>query len=151
MKRLSRLLRSLALVSLAVAQLVSVLLVTTWLHTTINLQIAKREGVYASPEDGMRVLVTESWLDVERVEIQYAGTNSFDGSNPHVWFVVARVWAASRGDGKPVHGRGYDSAGSYFLRVKDGWVHVREGRFPEFIGFGMRLFGIPCSKPALAG
>jgi hypothetical protein len=119
-----------------------VLLVTTWLHTTINLEIAKKEGVYATPEDGMRILVTGSWVGVERVEIVYAGTNSFDGSNPHVQFVVAKVWAARRSDGKPVSWRGYDSAGSFFLRVEDGWVHVSEGRFPELIGFGMRLFGI---------
>lgn len=142
MKRPKKLLKILIVSSLLVAQFVLVLLVTTWLHTTISLEIAKREGVYATPEDGMRVLVTESWVDVERVEIEYAGTNSFDGSNPHVWFVVAKVWAARRADGKAVGWRGYDSAGSFFLRVGDGWVHVPEGKFPEFIGFGMRLFGI---------
>ena len=47
-------------------------------------------------------LVTESWIDVEKVEIEYAGTNSFDGSNPRVWFVIAKVWAARRADGKPM-------------------------------------------------
>jgi hypothetical protein len=112
----------------------------------VNLEIAKREGVYATPEDGIRVLITESWIDVKKIEIVYAGTNSFDGSNPHVWFVVADVWAAKRGDGKPVNLRGYDSAGSYFLRVQEGWVHVPEGKFPELIGFGMRLFGPLWSK-----
>ncbi len=142
MKQLKKSLVILAVVTSLVTQFVLVFLATTWLHTTLNLEIAKREGVYATPEDGMRVLVTESWIDVERVEIQYAGTNSFDGSNPHVWFVTARVWAAKRGDGKPINSRGYDAAGSFFLRVQDGWVHVPEGRFPEFIGFGMQLFGI---------
>jgi len=94
MNRLKKLLLIPVIVSLAINQLVSVFLASTWLYTTVNLKIAKMEGVYATPEDGMRVLVTESWIDVERVEIEYAGTNSFDGSNPHVWFVVAQVWAA---------------------------------------------------------
>lgn len=89
----------------------------------------------------MHMRVTESWVDIEKVEIVYAGTNSFDGSSPHVWYVIADVRAASRGDGKPVHPRGYDSAGSFFLRVQDGWVHVPEGRFPELVGLGMQLFG----------
>ncbi len=142
MKRLRRLLRTLVFASLMVVQLVLVLLATTWLYTTINLEIAKIEGVYATPEDGMRVRVMRSWIDVERVEIVYAGTNSFDGSNPDVWFVTARVWAARRGDGKAISGRGYDSAGSFFLRTQDGWVHVSEGKFPQFIGYGMRFFGI---------
>jgi hypothetical protein len=77
---------------------------------------------------------------VERVEIEYAGPNAFDGSNPHVWFVTAKVWAASRGDGKPMGPRGYGAAGSFFLRQQDGWVHVSEGSFPEFVGLLMRLF-----------
>jgi hypothetical protein len=30
--------------------------------------------------------------------------------------------------------------GSYYLRVKDGWVHVPEGALPEFIGWVMTLY-----------
>jgi hypothetical protein len=130
-----------AVLPLAVVQLAAMLAVALWFHTALNLEVAKQKGIYVSPEEGMRTLVSRSWIDVERVEITYAGPNSFDGSHPHVWFVVARVWAARRADGKPVAQRGYDSAGSFFLRVQEGWVHVPEGRFPELIGLGIRLFG----------
>jgi hypothetical protein len=33
--------------------------------------------------------------------------------------------------------RDYYDTGSFYLRVRDGWVHVPEGAFPEFIGFVM--------------
>lgn len=141
MKQLRKSLLAITALTLVIVQLAAILVGTLWFYTTLRLKIAKREGVYETPEEGMRVLVTESWIDVAKVEITYAGPNSFDGSNPDVWFVIARVWAAQRGDGKPVHQRGYDSAGSFFLRVQEGWVHVPEGKFPELIGFGMRLFG----------
>lgn len=132
---------NIAILSLLVIQFVLILVVTFWIYTAVQLKIARIEGVYPTPEDGMHMRVTESWVDIEKVEIVYAGTNSFDGSSPHVWYVIADVRAASRGDGKPVHPRGYDSAGSFFLRVQDGWVHVPEGRFPELVGLGMQLFG----------
>ena len=132
---------NIAILSLLVIQFVLILVVTLWIYTSVQLKIGRIEGVYPTPEDGMHMRVTESWVDIEKVEIVYAGTNSFDGSSPHVWYVIADVRAARRGDGKPVHPRGYDSAGSFFLRVQDGWVHVPEGRFPELVGLGMQLFG----------
>lgn len=141
MKQLKKSPLLIAGIPLAFIQLAGILTATLWVYTTLNLEIAKREGVYANPEAGMRVRVSESWVGIERVEITYAGPNSFDGSNPHVWFVTAQVWAARRADWMPIHQRGYDSAGSFFLRVREGWVHVPEGRFPELVGLGMRLFG----------
>lgn len=141
MKRGKKLLLSVAVLPLAIIQFAPILAGAAWLHMVVTLGAARRDGVYATPEHGMRVLVAETWIDVEKVEIIRAGPNSFDGSNPHVWFVTAKVWAARRGDWKPVSQRGYDSAGSFFLRVKDGWVHVAEGQLPEFVGGCMRLFG----------
>lgn len=142
MERLKKPLLNIAILSFLVVHFVAILIFALWFYTAVQLKVARIEGVYPTPEDGMRVLVNKSWIEVDRVEIVYAGTNSFDGSSPHVWFVVADVWAARRGDGKPIHPRGYDSGGSFFLRVKDGWVHVPEGRFPELVGFGMQLFGL---------
>jgi len=101
-----------------------------------------RDGVHETPEEGMRALAEKSWIDVEKIDIEYAGPNSFDGSNPHVWFVVVKVWAAQRADGKPIGSHGYGGAGCFFLHTKEGWVHVPEGAFPEFVGFGMKLFGL---------
>jgi hypothetical protein len=141
MKRRSKFLLMFGVLILAIVQFAPVITAVAWLHMFVTLEAAKREGVYTTPEDGMRVLVEKSWIGVERVEIEYAGANAHDGSNPHVWFVTARVWAARRGDWKPVSRQGYDLAGSFFLRVQDGWVHVAEGHFPALVGSCMRLFG----------
>jgi hypothetical protein len=135
-----KLLLILAIFVLATVQFAPLLPVMAWLHMFVTLEGAKREGVYATPEDGMRALAEESWIGVERIEIEHAGPNAFDDSHPHVWFVTAKVWAARRGDWKPISWRGYDSAGSYFLHMQDGWVHVPEGHFPGFVGFCMELF-----------
>lgn len=135
-----KLLLLLVATGLVMVQCAPVLAGMTWLHMVTTLERAKREGRYATPEDGMRALAHQSWSDVEQIEIVSAGPNAFDGSNPHVWFVTAKVWAARRGDGKPISPRGYGAAGSFFLRVQDGWVHVSEGSFPEVIGLLMRLF-----------
>lgn len=141
MKRRKKFLLIFGVLILAIVQFTPVITAVAWLHMFLTLETAKREGVYATPEDGMRARVEKSWIGVERVEIDYAGPNAHDGSNPHVWFVTAKVWAARRGDGKPVSRQGYDLAGSFFLRVQDGWVHVAEGQLPALVGSCMRLFG----------
>lgn len=107
-----------------------------------RIESAKREGVYASPQEGMRAGIVSLYRDIQRIEIDHAGTNSTDGRLPHVWFVTARVYAAARGDGKPIPAGEYDLPGSYFLRVDDGWVHVPEGAFPVVIGRAMQRFGL---------
>lgn len=77
---------------------------------------------------------------MERVEIIGATINNHDGSLPRVWYMRAWVFAGQRPDGKPTP-RGY-GAGSYFLLVEDGWVHMSEGAFPEFVGWVMELYGL---------
>lgn len=140
MKREKKVLLVLAIVSVTVVQFGTMLTAAAWLHMFTTLEGAKLEGVYTTPEDAMQARVRESWIGVEKVEIERAGPNFHDGSLPHVWFVTARVWAARRGDGKPVSERGYDLAGSYFLHVQDGWVHVPEGQLPDLVGLCMDLF-----------
>ena len=126
---------------LLVLQFIPIVAAGSWAYMALTLKAARREGVYAAPEDGIRARVEKSWIDVQRVEIDYAGPNARDGSQPHVWFVTAKVWAARRGDGQPVSARGYDLAGSFFLRLQDGWVHVPEGRLPQLVGRLMTLYG----------
>jgi len=113
-------------------------------YTTAQLTLARSEGVYPSAEEGMRGLVARGYRNVEQAEIRYAGPNSFDGSQPHVWFVVAEVSAEARSDGSPAGNgiRTTEYPGSFFLQTRDGWVHVQEGAFPEFVGFWMRVFGL---------
>jgi hypothetical protein len=126
---------------LLVLQFTPILAVGSWAHMTLTLEAARREGVYATPEEGMRAQIEESWIDIQRVEIDRAGPNARDGSQPHVWFVTARVWAARRWEGQPLSARGYDLAGSFFLRLHDGWVHVPEGQLPRLVGRLMTLYG----------
>ncbi len=114
------------------------------IYTTSQLALARSDGAYPSAEEGMRALIARGYRNVQDVEIHYAGPNSSDGSQPHVWYVMAEVWAQSRADGSPVgHGvRLSDNPGSFFLETKEGWVHVPEGALPELVGFWMKVFGL---------
>ena len=115
-----------------------------WGYTTLQLRLAEREGVYSSPRAGMLALIEQNYTDIRKIEITHAGTNSFDGSHPHVGFASAKVWAGARADGSPVGGSrtDYDFPGSYFLHTRKGWVHVPEGAFPELIGFWMEVYDL---------
>jgi hypothetical protein len=116
----------------------------SWGYTSVQLAIARSGGVFPSPEEGMRSLVEGGYEGLERIEIRYAGPNSPDGLQPHVWYVIADVWARSRADGSPVANRfrDHDNPGSFFLETQEGWVHVPEGAFPELVGLWMTLFGL---------
>jgi hypothetical protein len=130
---------------LGICQFVVLFFAFTWFYTTGHLASARHRGVYASPEAGMRqLIIARSYVNVQKVEIVHAGTNSFDGSNAHIAYVIAKVWAEKRADGTLIKNRwgNPEVPGSYFLHVNDGWVWVSEGSFPEFIGFGMKVYGL---------
>lgn len=115
-----------------------------WFYTITQLQIARARGIYPSAEAAMRAKIAAGYVGIHQIEITYAGTNSFDGSDPHVWFVSAKVWADKRSDGSSVANltHDYDFPGSFFLHVKEGWVHVPEEALPRLIGFWMKVFGL---------
>jgi hypothetical protein len=121
-----------ALGSLSIVLLIPFLVGAAWLHGAVVLALAKHEGIYASPEEGMRALIAHTWRNVDRIEIESAGPNRHDGRNPHVWFVTAKVWLQGQ--------ERYQYPGSFFLHVEEGWVHVPEGRLPALVGTWMRLF-----------
>lgn len=108
-------------------------------YTIYQLGLGRLEGVYSSPEEGMRLRLEDSYIGIQRIEIDHAGPNAFGGSNPHIWFVVARVLAEQRCDGSRLPPTG-DYPGSFYLKVHDGWIHRPEGSFPELIGFFMKVF-----------
>ena len=134
--------RRLALALLASLLLVALFFAATWVYAAGQLTMAKAEGIYATPEEGMESLLLQGFGDypVPQVKIVSAGVNSHDGSQPHVWYVTGWVLADQRPDGKPV-ARAY-GGGSYFLRVEEGWVHMSEGAFPGFVGWVMELYGL---------
>jgi hypothetical protein len=111
-----------------------------WIYTSSQLARASAKGVYPSAEEGMLALTDRSYAPDKQVKILYAGTNSFNGSNPFIWYVIAEVRASSRADGSELSHNGCDSPGSYFLQTKEGWIPVGEGQFPEFMGFWMNVF-----------
>jgi len=114
----------------------------TWVYTTTQLAIAKSQGVYESPQVGMLTRLEKSYSGIQKIVIEHAGPNFPNGKLPHVWFVVARVYADKRADGNSVgNGRtDYDFPGSYYLKTRDGWVYMPEGAFPEFVGRMMVFF-----------
>jgi hypothetical protein len=117
------------LVPSAVLVLCACALTVTWLYTTTCLQHARASyGVYPTPEEGMSALLWEGQHQIEAKYIKYSGPSCVVVCSPHVWFVHVA------GSGK--------GGGAYFLHVKEGWVHVPESAFPDFIGLGMSLFGL---------
>lgn len=113
----------------------------SWVYTTLQLAHARSDGVYPTAEQGMTALVDKAYPPDRQIKILYAGTNSFDGSAPHVWYVIAEVRASARADGSEMGHNGCDAPGSFFLQTREGWVHVSEGAFPGFMGFWMKVFG----------
>ena len=114
---------------------------SSWIYTAVQLNIAQAKGVYSSPEQGMIARAEQYYTADRQVKILHAGTNSFDGTKPHVWYVIAKIHASARADGSALGHNGCDAPGSFFLQTKEGWVYVLEGAFPGFMGFWMDVFG----------
>jgi hypothetical protein len=123
--------------------LVTIVMVSScsWLFTKAQLARARANGLYDTPEQGMLAHAEKYYTADREVKILYAGTNSFDGTQPHIWYVIAEIRASAHADGSELGDNGCDAPGSFFLQTKDGWVHVPEGAFPGFIGFWMNVFG----------
>jgi hypothetical protein len=124
---------------------IGMLLFCSWTYTTSTLWHLRAQGVYPSAEEAMNALIARSYRNSTDTQIIYAGTNSFDGSDPNVWYVIACVWGGTRVDGTPVGSPkhpSYDQPGTFFLATKEGWVFVPEGAFPELLGFWMRFYGL---------
>ena len=120
----------------------------SWWYTNAALNWARIRGVFATPQEGAISNANRWFCGVERVEIDHASTNSFDGSDPHVWFVMYTVYAKNRAPcdsqhpGAPLYHKTFERGGQFYLNVKDGWVMMPEGLFPEFIGFWMKVFNL---------
>jgi hypothetical protein len=111
------------------------------------LAYARSNGVYRSPQEGVAANASRWYCGFERVEIDQATTNSFDESNPHIWYVIYRVYASSHPPCDPIHPGSallygtYERGGTYYLDMHDGWVMMGEGYFPEYIGAWMKVMG----------
>jgi hypothetical protein len=123
---------------------IGMLLLWSWSYTTGVLRSARAQGVYPSAEDGMRAHISKYYVQPRDSQIIYAGTNSFDGSDPEVWYVIACIWGGTRADGSPVGSARhvYDQPGLFFVATRDGWVYVPESAFPQVLAFWMRFYGL---------
>lgn len=82
---------------------VILVLLLSGLYTFVMLNVAGTKGVYDTPETGMRSILDRYYSPDRKIRIIYAGTNSFDGSDPHIWYVIYEVRASSHADGSPLH------------------------------------------------
>jgi len=137
---------------LALILAVGVTCATGWLlytlaakaYTIASLNWARGQGIYNTPQEGVIARANQYYCELEKVEIEHAATNSFDGSDPHIWYVIFTVHAQNRipcdseNPGPLLHRGTSESGGSFYLHTKDGWVWMPEGRFPELIGHWMK-------------
>jgi len=133
-QRLPRLVR----VGLVLAGLVPLFFGCSWVYAVSQLSLAKNAGVYPTVEQAILANNGQGFggAKVVRIEDIRAQPNNPDAL-PHVWFGGATVHL----DRVPAgHTRDHYQTGSFYLHVKDGWVHVGEGAFPEFIGWVMELY-----------
>jgi hypothetical protein len=133
--------RRLLWVGLGLLVLASLVAVGPLVYTKSQLALAKRGGIYATPEEAVLARIGESKGDAQVVRIEglRVTPNWSDGRLPHVWFGGGRVWL----DRVPTGFRRDNySAGSYYLQVKEGWIHVPEGAFPGFIGRMMEVYNL---------
>jgi len=134
-RRLPRLAR----VGLGLAALVPLFFVCIWVYAASQLALAKNAGVYPTVE---QAIIANSWgfggAEVVRIENVWAEPNSHN-AQPHVWFGGATVYLDRVPEG---HNKTSYSSGSFYLRVREGWVHVPEGAFPGFIGWVMEIYNM---------
>ena len=135
-------LRNILIGILAIFAFFAVVRFAGWCYVSSVVARALSHGVYPTAEEAMRQFLEKNYIDITRIDILSAGPNSFDGSNPHVWYVIAEVRASRRADGSDMGENGCDAPGSFFLQTHEGWFEVAEGAFPGLLGHWMSDFGL---------
>ncbi|MFO7538901.1 MAG: hypothetical protein R6X32_12720, partial [Chloroflexota bacterium] len=109
--------------------LLLVIVAGPWSYAVGHLELAKRQGIYASPEAAI-IIRSAAVEGVEVERIQMVVDNPVQ-SMSHVHFAGANVIYDRP---HPSTGRHRVSYGSYYIQVEGGWVQVGEGAFPTLIG-----------------
>jgi hypothetical protein len=140
-KREGRRFPRMAWVSVGLVAAVPLFFLCIWVYAVSELALAKNNGIYHTVEEAVIAKNSQGWGGAKVVKIEniHAGPNSRDGSQPEVWFGRATVTLDQVPQG---WNRTQYSSGSFYLHVREGWVHVPEGAFPEFIGWVMELYGL---------
>lgn len=104
------------------------------LYIRNEIERARAQGTYASPEEGLQALVDHDYAPDHTVKVYYAGPNEDNRTKPYVWYVIAEVRASARADGSALNLNGCDNPGMFFIQMRDGqWVHVPEGILTTFM------------------
>jgi hypothetical protein len=122
---------------IALPLILVILIAGSLVYTYGILSVASREGVFATPQEGVAARAKQYFPDYPDLQIDFSGPNAPDGSSPHIWFVIWRT-CRETSTGKPECIGG----GNYFLHARAGWVYLGEGYFPEFVGFWMKPLGL---------
>jgi hypothetical protein len=124
--------------ALGLLLLVPLLTAGPWVYAKAQLELAKQDGIYPSPAAGFRASAA-AVEGAELLEIRdlVSGPSRDDGRLPHVGFAMGRAYYD-----RPPAGwnKDYVSGGSYYIRVRGGWVHMREGAFPPLVGRIMEIY-----------
>jgi hypothetical protein len=126
-------------IGVVLAALVPLYFMSIYAYAAANIAMAKNGGVYPTVEAAVIGHHSKGWGDakVTSVEIIHTGPNYHDGKMPFLWFATYTV----KYDRIP---RGYDKdnlmGGNFFMHVREGWVFMGEGSFPEFIAWVMELY-----------
>lgn len=136
-------LRRVGLIAIFVIAAAFTFLLGSWFFSTSRINYARSIGVFPSPAEGMLTQVRSGWIGIQEARIVQAVPETAPGGGPHVWFVVACVWAESKADGSPVGSptHDFDAPGSYFVDTHEGWV-MMPGDSTLFVGFWMKIFGL---------
>lgn len=112
----------------------------SWAYAVAQLELAKRSGIYASPEAAIKAWAGGAAAEVGgKVEEIQMVVDSAHGDLSHVHFAGANVIF----DRPPSYtDRRRVSTGTYYIRVEEGWVQVGEGAFPPLIGRLMEIYGL---------
>jgi hypothetical protein len=128
-------------IGLGLIALVPLFFGCSWAYATSQLELAKNEGVYATPEEAVIAKNSQGWggASVIKLDNVRAEPNNSSGKQPHIWFGFAEVYLDKVPEG---FDRKQYSSGSFYVHVRDGWVFMGEGAFPEFVGWVMEVFNL---------
>ena len=112
----------------------------SWFHATSQIELAKSRGIYATVVEEVIERNSQGWggAQVVKIEDVHSGPN-WDGVQPHVWFGSCTIYLDRVPKGR---NRTQYSDGNFYIHVREGWVFVPEGAFPEFIGWVMELYDL---------
>jgi hypothetical protein len=125
-------------VMIGLVALIPLFFLCSWVYAASQLALAKNEGIYNSPEEAVIAKNSQGFggAEVVRIENVRASPNNGNADSP-VWFGGATVYMDKAPQG---YSWTHYLAGSYYIRVREGWVSISEGAMPEFIGWVMALY-----------